>query len=277
MKILFLTQFEEVDDFLLDFIHKINSQLPTDVELLHVINSYPEVPLQQDGTIIDFCSDFDLSALESSKKEKESKAAQLMEASPAINSASISIGNLELVLKHKLSKNNYDFIVVGAHRTTVFEYFTHESVINRIMEVSTLPVLSLKCDQSHNQGIENIGLFDEFKNDTTMPKLSALAKAMEATVHLYFLTEKELNAADSEERLKKMSAIAEANHFEKYSTKIINLDGRNEEEAIMEALRKDQLHLVAINQLHSHKFHWLVNDSLKDNIANHVFAPLLIY
>jgi hypothetical protein len=277
MKILLLAKFEEIDEFLLDFLKKIHKNLPIEVELLHVVNSYPQVPLQKDGRIIDICVDYDLSELEAKKKKGNEKAIQLQDRFSFINLIDVSIGSLDRIIKHKLENSAYDFIVLGAHKTDLFEDLTHESTVSRILEISSLPVLSLKCDQSHNVGIDNIGLFDDYRSYTDLPKLGKLAKAMDTKIHMFCFVESTLEGQEEMERKRRMTEFAKNNGFENFETHVIQLGDLSDEDAIIKTMTERNLQLIVVNQMQPHKFSWMFNKSLKSNIADHIYAPLLIY
>ncbi len=280
MKVLFLTKFSEVENFLLNFTQKIHKALPLEVDVLHVVNSYPQVPLKLDGTIIDKCVDYDLSGLEKLQKEEQILAEEIKSANPFISSASVKIGDLRRIVKYLLTQKDYDFIFMGSHKTSLIEDWTHETTIDRILEQVDIPVLSIKCDQSHNVGIERIGIFHDFSSSEQPKKiesLSKLAKALGSEAHLFKFVKEPLSEEKRDACEKRMRAFATENELSNYQLHILSVKGSNEEELMTQHMVDEDLQLIAIPELHRKSVNWMFGKNLKSSIADHVLAPLLIY
>ncbi|MBX2840676.1 MAG: universal stress protein [Flammeovirgaceae bacterium] len=279
MKILFLTKFSEVEHYLFHFTKKIHAALPVEVDILHVVNAYPQIPLKHDGTIIDQCVDYDLSELNNLKLKESLIANEIKNEYSFIQSAMVEIGNLERIVKHKLSNATYDFIFMGAHQTSLIEDITHETTIERIMELSDTPVLSLKCDQSHNSGIDKIGIFDDFNlsKPNNFIALSKLANAFGSEIHLFKLSNKKSSGEEEMLELEAMKNFAAENDLKNFQIHLLPLNGNSEEGMITENIIKENLNLIAITELHRKTFSWILSKNLKTSIADHILAPLLIY
>lgn len=277
MKILFLAKFSEVEQHLLHFTNKIHQKSAVEVDVLSVIPAYPQVPLMDDGRIIEACVDYDLSTLYNDQVDELAIAERLKEEHDFIQNVNVHIGQLERIVKHELKNKKYDFVFMGAHKTTLFEDLTHETTVSRIIEIADIPVFSMKCDQSHQPTIDNIGVFDDFSVITEHPSLGRLANELDATVHLYHITDNELTAFKKEEVEARMLRFASKNKLRKVQLHIVSIKKTNEENIITKSIAEQNLHIVAITHLHRHKMSWIPNKSLKSSIADHIFSPLIIY
>jgi len=277
MKILFLTKFSDVEDHLLHFTNKIHTKSPLEVNLLNVIPAYAQVPLREDGTVIEACVDYDLTELYEAQADEFKHTQSLKEKHSFIADIDVKIGNLESVVKHELAQNEYDFVFMGAHKTSLFEDLTHETTVSRIIELANIPVFSMKCDQSHQPTVDNIGVFDDFLNIEQYPSLGLISNSLEATVHLFHICDKELTDNERAEIQEKMMRFVEVNNIHKYKQHIVSIKKTNEENIITKSIAEHNLHIVAITHLHRHKMSWIPNKSLKSSIADHIFSPLIIY
>jgi len=279
MQVLFLAKFSEIEDYLLHFSGKVNARLPLAVDLLHVVHSYPQVPLQPNGTIIDHCVDFDLSSQLQQKANEENDAVQLKDKFSFIKTAFVEVGDLERIVKYQLTQKSYDLIIMGAHQTSLLEDLTHGSTIERILKIVDIPVLSLKCDQSHQAGIDVVGVFDDFKQSPpeSLRQLSHLVKAFNSEVHLFKMVQKTEDAATVNTAKQQMDEFALNNRFDRFQTHVLSMDGSNAEQLIKEQLEKWGLQLIAISDLHRKSIGFHLGKSLKASIADHILAPLLIH
>lgn len=277
MKILLLSKFSETDEFVLQFAEKLAQKQEVEIEVLHVINAYSEVPLKDDGTIIDHCVDFDLTSLLKRKQAMETLCEDWRSRSSHISRSSVEIGHLQKVVEYKLKHQSFDAVFMGAHPTNFLEDLIRNTTIERIMGVSEIPVLSLKCDRSNEKVIERIGVFNDF--DGEEPKeiklVSAIARAFDAEVHLYKILNDslEVNMYEMEER---MNAFAAKNKLEKVSHHVLNEKG-SEEEQMNRHLLTEKLNLVVVPEIHRKSMSWIYPKDLKTALANHLFAPLIIY
>ncbi|WP_020529611.1 universal stress protein [Flexithrix dorotheae] len=277
MKILLLTKFSTAEHHLFEFTQKINNVLPLEVDILRVVNAYPQVPLKPDGSIIDPCVDYDLSALTDQKLSELAIANEFKAKFPFIQAPMVEIGNLEKIVRYKIVKKGYDLILMGGHQTTLIEDLTHESTVTRIMELSDLPVLSVKFEQSSHSELNKIGIFDDF-NFKKPRKLSALiqiAKAFHAEVHLFRMSGGKGGSLNGHDEV--MKNFAMENELSDFHIHNLPLDGKNEESVIAENIQKENLQLIAIPELHRKTISWMMSKNIKASIADHVLAPLLIY
>ncbi len=277
MKILLLSKFANTDEYLLRFTEKITQKATLQVDLIHVINSYPQIPLNTNGTIIDHCVDYDLTELYQLKQEKLSDASQIKSIFKFIETIDIQIGNLDKIIKNIVQNNHYDYIFMGAHKTNYFEDLTHESTINSIMELVDIPILSLKCDQSHYPEINNIGLIDLFENSTYLPKMSLLINALGARAHLIYISSNHFTEVQHTEKLKQMNDFANQNQLKDFKLHIYDKNNKTNEEIVSDCINENNIQLIAINQFHRHKIKWFQSGSLKRDIANHIQTPLITF
>lgn len=280
MKILFLTKFSEVEEYLIKLAEGIGAQIDAEIDLLHVVNSYPQIPLKIDGAVIDNCVDFDLSDLFKEKEKEEVIAQEFKNTHSIVKNVEVLVGNLERIVKHKLKECNYDLILMGSHKTSLIEDLTHESTVERISDLSDLPVLTVKSVNLIAPTIENIGVFDDFKSNKVkkLHVLSTLINKVQPTVHLYKIVNHKVEDREIKEGEAIMSKFAEENEIVKYEMHVLSLDKKeNEEGVIVKAIENENLQLVAISELHRYKFSWLLSKSLKSSVADHVPSPLLIY
>lgn len=269
-----LTKFSQTDHFVSQFAERIHRNLSLSVDLLYVIQAYSEVPLKKDGTIVDNCTEVDLSGLYEQQVADKERMAQLDH--DFFNKREVLIGDLEEVVAHKLDSENYDALFMGAHPTSFLEDLISDTTLERIIKSANIPVLSLKCNRSHDHAIERIGLFDDFNGrHVDVKEVKRIADAFNATVLLYKIMHKEEDGS-KEEIEKRMLAFAEFNKLSKYECHILDQHMRDEDQLTVHMI-EDDLHMIAVSSLHSSRKNHLIAKDLKTSVANHVFAPLLIY
>ena len=146
---LLLSRFLVTDEFVFDFLKKLSKKVELNVTVLSVVNSYPEIPLNEDGSIISHCTEYDVSPLEKSKSERDQKAQSLQNNHSFIKTVKVVIGRLDKVIENELVNHNFQLALMGAAPTNFFEdYFVTSKIESVINQSSTIPVLSLKCDRS---------------------------------------------------------------------------------------------------------------------------------
>lgn len=275
---LLLSRFSEIDGFVFDFLKKMSEKIELNVTVLSVVNSYPEIPLNEDGSIISYCTEYDVSPLEKSKSDREEKAQVLQNNNSFIKSVKVVIGRLDRVIENELVNHNFQVALMGAAPTNFFEdYFVTTKIESVINQSSTIPVLSLKCDRSFEDTIENIGVFSPFddNNSPGIKLISTISNAFESKVHLYMFMDEltELSEKNANEKLKN---LASENNLK---TAIIHLMDKSidKEHVIKNQLTEDSLQMIAVSNLERNSFGALYPTNLKTAIANHVMSPILIY
>lgn len=275
---LLLSRFSVIDEFVFDFLKKLSKKVELNVTVLSVVNSYPEIPLNEDGSIISHCTEYDVCPLEKSKSERDQKAQSLQNNHSFIKTVKVVIGRLDKVIENELVNHNFQLALMGAAPTNFFEdYFVTTKIESVINQSSTIPVLSLKCDRSFEETIENIGIFSPFENNDSpgIKLISTISNAFESKVHLYMfmdeLTELSENAANE-----KLKTFASENNI---NNPMVHLMDKtiDKEDIIKNQLVEDNLQLIAVSNLERNSFGALYPTNLKTAIANHVMSPILIY
>ncbi|UTW61873.1 universal stress protein [bacterium SCSIO 12741] len=276
MKVLMLTKFSETDSYVNQFAERIHEKEPLEVELLHVVSSYSEVPLKDDGSITDYCSDIDLSQLYAQQAKAREKS-QAYSKSPVIKKVSVLIGQLDKIVAYKLRNENFDALFMGAHPTKFYEDFFINTTLERMIKSVDIPVLSLKCDRSGDHTIERIGLFDDFEEDHSknVRQVRIMADAFGAEVHLYKIMHGS-GGADAETYRKRMEKFAQDNELKRVVLHVLNESG-SDESKLTQHLLEDNLQMIVVSELHRDSLSWIYPKDLKTAVANHVFAPLFIY
>lgn len=275
---LLLSRFSQVDGFVFDFLKKMSKKVELNVTVLSVVNAYPEIPLNEDGSIISHCTEYDVSPLESAKYEIDKKAQNLLDHNPFIKSVKVVIGRLDKVIENELVNHNFQLALMGAAPTNFFEdYFVKTKIESVINQNTTIPVLSLKCDRSFEETIGNIGVFSPFENinPAGIELIGTIANAFESKVHLYMFID-ELNELSQKRANEKLKNFASENNI---NDSVIHLMDKkvDKEDVIKNQLIKDNLQLIAVSNLERNAFGALYPTNLKTAIANHVMSPILIY
>lgn len=276
MNILALHKMGEIDAHVNSFASKLHSGLGGNILALNVVSVPGEIPLKENGQVLDFCTEFDLSAYHNKANENQ---ATIKNAYINMNSVEVQslVGNPHRVIRSFASEKDVDLIVSGAHETTVFEdVFTH-SFVHELMETSGKPLLSLKCDRS-KMVMDKIMIVGEFKRAIAedLEVIKSLIGAFDLELLLARINTNKNNASE-EDIIREMTSYVSMNNLEAKNVEYVVAEAETAFDGVQFLINKHNPCISAFKQHAKNKEYSMLNGQLEANILNHIAAPILIY
>lgn len=276
MNILALHKMGEIDAHVKSFASKLHSGLGGNLLALNVVSVPGEIPLKENGQVLDFCTEFDLSAYHNKAKDNQ---ASIKNAYINMNNVEVHslVGNPHRIIRSFASEKDVDLIVSGAHETTVFEdVFTH-SFVHELMETSGKPLLSLKCDRSE-MVMDKIMIVGEFKRAITedLDVIKSLISAFDLELLLARINTDKNNASE-EDIIREMTSYVSMNKLEAKNVEFVVAEAETAFDGVQFLISKHNPCISAFKQHAKNKEYSMLNGQLEANILNHIAAPILIY
>lgn len=183
MKIAVLLKFDEKDRYILDYLNKQLLPLKPEIHLIHVEQISGEVPLKIDGSVIDNCTEFDLSKHQAVVAERTVKMAHFLETYPDVRRVVVA-GNPLNFIKYYAKLHEIDFIFAGSHVTS-WKEILESTFATQVAHRIDIPMLSLKCDRSEDD-LKTIGIVVDGAEMTAnkLKVVTALASKHKALIKL---------------------------------------------------------------------------------------------
>jgi hypothetical protein len=148
MNVAVLLKFDEKDQYILDYLRRTIMPLEANIHFIHVDAVSGEVPLKMDGSIIDNCTEFDLSKHYKTVEDRKNILQGVMSAFPYTKGVVVA-GNPLQFIEYYTKLHEIDLILSGAHVTDWTESL-QTSFAAQMVHKLNLPLLSVKCDRSHD-------------------------------------------------------------------------------------------------------------------------------
>lgn len=276
MNILALNKMGDIDTHVNSFASRLHHGLGGNLLALNVVSVPGEIPLKQNGQVLDFCTEFDLSGY--AKKAVENEAI-MQDAYKDIDNSEVKslVGNPHRIIRHQAAVNNTDLIISGAHETTVFEdVFTH-SFVHELMDTSGKPLLSLKCDRS-DMVMDKIMIVGEFAQAVkeNLSVIKSLIKAFDLELILARINTPKKHG-EKDEIIQEMTSYVNINKIEAKNVEFIISEAESAFDGVQSLINKHNPCISAFKQHSKNDQYSMLNGQLEANILNHVAAPILIY
>lgn len=155
MKIAVLLKFDEKDRYIMDYFNKQLLPFHPEVHLIHVEQVSGEVPLKIDGSVIDNCTEFDLSTHYQAVADGKMKMEQQLTNYPDVRRIVVA-GNPLNFIQYYVKFHEIDFIFSGSHVTN-WKEILESTFAKQVAHRFEIPMLSLKCDRSSDD-LKTIGV-----------------------------------------------------------------------------------------------------------------------
>ncbi|NOQ70548.1 MAG: hypothetical protein GQ574_01015 [Crocinitomix sp.] len=272
MRVLILIKHNQLDQSVVNFSSSLFEGTDTQIHLLNIVPTNGEIPLQINGRVLDFCTEFDLSAY---IKQTENNLDYLNSIKhPLVVARNSYAGNKMSILKDYIQTNQIDIIVGGAHKTTVMEDAFVKTYPSRIIANTTLPYLTIKCNRD-NFSPERIALIGDFTipSKENFDVIKTIAKRHESEITLIKIQTPNDKRPDADIK-QVMQAFAEMNGLNA-TLKIIK--SADKESGVSELHTDGFTDLIVVARRTKATFFSLFNHHTdQENIVNHIYAPLLI-
>lgn len=275
MKVLLLVKGDNKDKFVVDFANKINSKLAAEFHVLNVVSTPGDIPVKENGQILDDCSEFDLSEYISKQLNNKKYLLDTFSGVENLTRMDSLVGNPLNIISNYVQSNQIDLVFSGAHVTSTFEDLTSHSFAETLMHELDVPCLSLKCDRSWME-IERIGLVRDFKKPKVenLRVLKAIQKAFNAKLFIFKINTEVDFQTDREVKLN-MKKFTELNELSNVEYSIYCADSK--EQGVNDIILDYGINIMALGQIDKKGiFSWFSSD-LKTDVLNHVAAPLYMY
>ena len=272
MNILLLLKNDDRDQFITDYTEKKLTALGVKIHLLNTINVSGDIPVQPNGKVLDFCTEFDLSGYLKEAKTNE-KYLKTIADERIVERHSIP-GNSMAIIAHYVRENKIDVVIGGAHATSAMEDIFVNTFASRVLEHINVPYLTLKCDQSYSE-LKRIAIFRDFKNPKreNLKLVQQLAAENNSKVYLVKIkTADEL--LDTEKLLEQMANFSRLNGIEAQCEIVIS---DNKETAIKAFVEEKEIDLIALGHFKEKGLLTFMAGDVKTDIVNHIYSPILIY
>lgn len=272
MKVLVLLKHSELDHSIINFAATLLNNKSTAIHLLNIVSISGEIPTQNNGSVVENCTEFDLTGYYSQAEENRTYLQSISH--PLIENKSVLIGNRRDIIKSYIEINQIDLIVSGAHKTTLAEDVFTTTFASDVLKVTDKPFLSIKCNRD-NFIPNRIALIGEFVHaeKENLEVIKNIAKIHNSDIILT----KILTKSDHRPKgdiIRVMQEFAVKNDLIPMHQIIESTDRESGVETIHHAHQND---LITIARTHESTFSQLIHGSALTNIVNHIYAPILIY
>lgn len=272
MNVLLLIKHNSLDQSIVNFTLSLFKDSSVNYHLLNIVQVNGEIPLQPNGQVLDFCTEFDLSGYNKTAKEQLVYLKSFKNES--ISQRNSFVGDKIKIIKDYVKANNIDIIVGGAHRTSLIEDVFVQTFANRVMDNTNLPYLTIKCNRD-NFIPKKIAIICDFNtpNKEDLASIKHIADIHQSEIKLIKIQTAAETRSTSELEYA-MQEYASVNNLNATTHIVINDD---KEGGINELQNEHQADLIAIGRSHKSALFSLFNNNEQTDIVNHVFAPILIY
>ncbi len=271
MRVLILIKHNQLDQSIVNFSSSLFNGTETEIHLLNIVPTNGEIPLQMNGRVLDFCTEFDLTSY-LKQTEVNLNYLKSIEHNMVVERHSYA-GNKIGILLDYIQENKIDIVVGGAHKTTAMEDAFVKTYPSRIITKTTLPYLTIKCNRD-NFSPQRIGLIGDFTKPSkeNFDVIKAIANRHESDITLIKI-QTPSDKRPEEDIKRVMTQFAEVNELNA-SLKIIK---SVDKESGVDELHKDKMiDLIVVARAHKPAFSSLFNHADQESIVNHVYAPILI-
>ncbi|EGV42634.1 universal stress protein [Bizionia argentinensis JUB59] len=172
-------------------------------------------------------------------------------------------------------ENGIDLIVMGSHGASGFKEVFIGSNTEKVVRTAEVPVLVIKND--HDEFIVNDFVFaSDFKNDNkeTYRQAVAIAKALEAKIHLLFVNTPNNFVTTATAKTRILDFI-EGTPFENYTISIFN--DETVEKGIMNFSHIIGADLIGISTNGRQGIAHFFNGSISEDLVNHAKRPVITF
>jgi nucleotide-binding universal stress UspA family protein len=271
MKILVLAKMDDHDKDVHDFLTNYLAD-DSEIHLLNVIKIPSEIPLQMNGEVIEFCTEYNLSKY----YEEKSKHQEILDkAFPELNNitANCLIGNPLQLVKWYVKEHKIDLVVSGGHVTTHLEDIFSSSFANHLMQSLSVPYLSIKG--THPQ-LKKIAIVREFV-DPAQRSLELIKKIQgQCNAKIVLVKINTPNShMDAAELKQKMELFAQLNGLT--DPEFLTIEASDKETAIKDLISKHEIDLLTLGHIHRNGISSFLRGDLRSDILNHVNVPIYMY
>ncbi len=271
MNILIPTDFSPQVDFALILARKIAAKIPTNIELLNVIQCRTEARVGANGQIEveeDSVQGYLQAQYQAAQKGFAMYDLSVFEQANTL----VEFGPLSDTIVARAEQGNFDLIIMGTKGAYGLKELFSGSETQHVVRHSKAPILSLMCDRSDLEIEDILLVHDILDEDATLPRaVKMLIEAFGAKLHILnkqdakndVLTDAVFQAFLEREHLQKVDA-----HF--YKDKI-------DERAI---IGFDQMHKIDLIMISAHMrsgLSQLFHPELAEKLVNHMHKPIITF
>lgn len=271
MKILVLAKMDDHDKVVHDFLTNYLAD-DSEIHLLNIVKIPSEIPLQMNGEVIEFCTEYNLSKYYEQKTQHQEI---LDKAFPELNNitANCLIGNPLQLVKWYVKEHGIDMVVSGGHVTTHLEDIFSSSFANHLMQSLSVPYLSVKG--AHPQ-LKKIAIVREFVDPAkrSLDVVKKIQKQFNAKLVLVKINTPNSHMDATELKLK-MELFAQLNDLT--DTELLTIEASDKESAIKDLISKHEIDLLTLGHIHRNGISSFLRGDLRSDILNHVNVPIYMY
>lgn len=273
-KILIPTNLTVLGDFAYGIAQKIAHQTGATIEALYVAVTHGNAVFDMNGKLSEH-QDFDVSDLRTEMEEAEKRLKEWTTDKPDITKNIVTAGPLVQTITTQAEKDEVDLIIMGTEGSFGLKELTIGSVAEKVVRLSPVPVLTLKCDRE-DLSIQNILLVSDFASaePINLDLVKSVQKAFHSRLHLLkintkadFMSERAIQAL--------MENFAENNQLENFEYHTYS--DKSIEEGIRHYCEDHQIDFVAMTTHGRKGINRLLHHSIAEGVVNHVFLPVLTF
>jgi hypothetical protein len=263
MNAVVLLKFDEKDQCILDYLLRTIMPLEANIHFIHVDAVSGEVPLKMDGSIIDNCTEFDLSKHYETVEDRKHILQGVMSAFPSSKGVVVA-GNPLQFITYYTKLHEIDLILSGAHVTDWTEAL-QTSFAAQMVHKLNLPLLSVKSDRSHYI-LKTMGVVVDEKamsgKDLTI--LELIARAHNAQI-------KWIHTSDHSK-----DKLVQYDMLEGLSMTEVQVAGSVHDHDFYKCTNEHNIDLLVVFREQPGFWQKLTNKETNDYLLNHLPLPLLI-
>lgn len=270
MKILVLLKGDERDQNVLKTLSQVSDE-KDEVSVLHVVPVNGEVPLKENGQVLDFCTEFDLSSYYQEAQKSKEAISNLVTNKHNASIFSL-VGNPIKISLWLIERKSIDLVISGAHLTSPLEEVLVDSFTTQIIQGTSVPYLTVTSTEDHVQFSRITVLSaEELRTNKNLSIISSLNQRKALKVNFVHLS---ISKPD-ENWKNEYEQVAKTLNLTNYS--IEHIETPSIEEASQALFLKDTTGLLAFSEEHMSGWGAKINVDHRTELVNHFDRSILIF
>ncbi len=273
-KILVPTDLTVLGDYAYTIASKIAESNDAQIILLSVVMAPQNTLFDANGNFIED-GESDYTVLKQKQVLLQEQLDKFAENKKQISKQISVIGNINQAILNCTKNEEIDLIVMGTNGNYSQTLFSHQSHAEFLINHSSIPIITLKCDRS-NLNVDKIAFVSDFlePENYQLDTLKKVQSIFDSTlILLKILTKRQIRP--KEEIIKTIENFAEKNELNKYE--IHFYEDQSVEHGVSKFCAEKDIDLIALGTHQRSGFSKFFRHSITDDIVNNVFHPILTF
>lgn len=273
-KILVPTDLTVLGDYAYSVANKIASSNNAEIILISVVMAPQNTLFDANGNFIED-GESDYSILKEKQALLQKRLDEFAEGKDQISKQITVIGNINQAILNCTKNEQIDLIVMGTNGNYSNTLFSHQSHAEFLINHSTIPIITLKCDRS-DIDVNKIAFVSDFLETESyaLETLKTIQSIFNSTLILLKILTKD-QVRSTEEITATIEAFANKNELSNY--KIHFYEDKSVEHGVAKFCAEKDIDLIALGTHQRSGFSKFFRQSITDDIVNNVFHPIFTF